>query len=232
MKKYFNFGVILLIVAALLIFAKKGIEVMQNVLEGKSTSHPLIIVDPGHGGKDPGKVGTKDSLEKDINLAIALKLKSILEQNDFEVLMTRSEDMGLYKDTDKNKKSADMRNRMELINNSNAVLGVSIHQNSFEQPDSKGAQVFYYKESEEAKRLAEILQEQIRTTIKDGNHRVAKSNQSYYMLKKSRCPLVIIECGFLSNAEEEALLCNNDYQEKMAWAIHLGIVNYLKAVKQ
>lgn len=228
MKKYVNVIFVLLVAVAIILFAKKGMEVMQNGSGVNKSGKQLIVVDAGHGGKDPGKVGGNNSLEKDINLAIAFKLKDLLEKNDFEVLMTRTEDMGLYQETDRNKKSADMRNRVALINGSGAVLAVSIHQNSFEQASSTGAQAFYHKGSVEARKLAEILQEQIKSTIADGNHRKAKANENYYMLKKTQCPLVIVECGFLSNQKEEALLCDSAYQEKMAWAIHIGIIQYLK----
>lgn len=186
-----------------------------------------IIIDAGHGGFDPGKVGVNNALEKEINLAIALKLKTLLEQNDVQVIMTRETDAGLYQESDSNKKNADLKKRVEIINSSDAVIAVSIHQNSFPQESSSGAQVFYHGKSLEGKVLSEIIQEQIKETIGDGNHRVAKSNESYYMLKKTEIPLVIVECGFLSNWKESELLVDDAYQSKMAWAIHLGIMNYI-----
>lgn len=186
-----------------------------------------ILIDPGHGGFDPGKVGINDALEKDINLSISLKLKTFLEENNYEVILTRSDDNGLYEEGDSNKKRTDMRKRVEIINNSNALAAVSIHQNSFPEQSSKGAQVFYHVKSAKGKEFAEIMQEQIKTTLADNNHRGAKSNDNYYMLKKTTCPLVIVECGFLSNPDEAALLCDEAYQEKLAWAIHLGILKYL-----
>ena len=186
-----------------------------------------IVIDAGHGGFDPGKVGVNNALEKEINLAIAEKLKVLLEQNDVQVIMTRETDEGLYQESDSNKKNADLKKRVEIINSSDAVIAVSIHQNSFPQESSKGAQVFYHSKSQEGKILSEIIQEQIKESIGDGNHRVAKSNESYYMLKKTEIPLVIVECGFLSNWKEAELLVDDTYQAKMAWAIHLGIMNYI-----
>lgn len=188
-----------------------------------------IIIDPGHGGRDPGKVGVNAALEKDINLQIAMRLRSLLEENDINVIMTRSEDIGLYSEDDPNKKRADLKNRIDIINSSEALLAVSIHQNSFVEEYVKGAQVFYYTKSDQGKVLADIIQEQLREIIKDGNHRQAKSNDIYYMLKMSECPLVIVECGYLSNSKESSLLVNEDYQEKVAWAIHLGIMCYLNS---
>lgn len=185
-----------------------------------------------HGGFDPGKVGLNDILEKDINLAIALKLKELLEQNDVTVIMTREADQALCQEGDSNKKASDMRSRVEMVNAAGADMAVSIHQNSFTESSSRGAQVFYHTGSEEGKRLAEILQDQLKATLKDGNHRMAKSNDSYYMLKKTECAICICECGFLSNPEEAELLPDESYQEKVAWAIHLGILQYLNGAGQ
>jgi N-acetylmuramoyl-L-alanine amidase len=187
----------------------------------------VIIIDPGHGGNDPGKVGVNDALEKDINLKISFYLKSFLEQNGFEVIMTRTTDEGLYSKTDSNKKATDLKNRVKLINEANPILAVSIHQNSFGQESSKGAQVFYHAKSDEGKIFAEIVQERIKKSIGDGNKRIAKANQDYYMLKNTECPFIFVECGFLSNYEEATILCDEAYQEKMAWAIHLGVINYI-----
>jgi N-acetylmuramoyl-L-alanine amidase len=166
-------------------------------------------------------------LEKDINLQIALKLKVYLEKNDINVVMTRTEDDGLDLDSDSYKKAADMRRRVEAINNSDAVIAVSIHQNSFTQESIKGSQVFYYTQSPEGKTFAEVIQSKLKETLKDGNKREAKSNDSYYMLKKTNCPIVIVECGYLSNHSESALLVNEEYQDKVAWSIHLGIMSYI-----
>lgn len=185
----------------------------------------------GHGGRDPGKVGVNNALEKDINLSVSMKLKSLLEQNDIKVIMTREDDTGLYSQEDSYKKRADLDNRVKLIESSNADLAISIHQNSFPEEYVKGAQVFYYSQSEEGKQLAETIQAQIVDTIADGNHRKAKSNTSYYMLKKTQCPLVIVECGYLSNRNESELLLKDEYQEKMAWAIHLAIMQYINSGK-
>ena len=181
----------------------------------------------GHGGDDPGKVGINGALEKDINLEVALRVKSLLEQNDITVVMTREVDEGLYHSSDSNKKATDLKNRVALIANNKADVTVSIHQNSFPQEHVKGAQVFYYSASAEGKNFASLMQEQIKETINDGNHREAKGNDSYYMLKQTKCPIVIVECGFLSNSHEADLLTSKVYQSRMAWAIHLGILRYL-----
>lgn len=198
-------------------------ETLNQTAEGTKA---VVVIDPGHGGFDPGKVGTKETLEKDINLAIAKKVEKLLSDNGYTVSMTRTEDVALCSGNESSKKLTDMKNRVALIEKADPALVVSIHQNSF-SAGTKGAQVFYYTGSEEGKRLANILQGSIRDAVGDDNHRVEKANDSYYMLRKVSCPLVIVECGFLSNPEEEALLCDEKYQEKMALGICEGIENFL-----
>ena len=120
---------------------------------------PVVVIDAGHGGTDPGKVGVDGSLEKDINLAIAERLKTYLQQDDVKVIMTRETDMGLYSETDSRKKMADMKKRCEIIEESGADLVVSIHQNSYHEESVSGGQVFYYRDSSKGKALAAILQD-------------------------------------------------------------------------
>jgi N-acetylmuramoyl-L-alanine amidase len=221
------------VIVARLLTTEESVKVMRNLFQedGVEQKRVSIVIDPGHGGRDPGKVGVNGALEKDINLAIALKLRNLLEVNDILVIMTRTEDRGLYSESDSNKKRTDLNNRIKIINSSDAVFALSIHQNSFTQENIKGAQVFYHSQSEQGTVLAMALQEQLKETIKDNNHRKAKSNTSYYMLKHTTCPLVIVECGYLSNRTEAALLLDESYQEKMAWAIHLGVMKHLNTVK-
>lgn len=188
---------------------------------------PVVVIDAGHGGKDPGKVGVNDALEKDINLNIALRLKKLLEQNGVLVVMTREEDKDLASENAASRKNEDLRARVKLLEETSPVLMVSIHQNSYPEAEVDGAQVFYYSGSEEGKLLGTIIQEQLKAEIDDGNHRVAKADKDYYLLKKSCCPAVIVECGFLSNPREAGLLATEEYQEKLAFAIHLGIMEYL-----
>lgn len=204
--------------------SKNKIPVQSNSYH--LSSSPTIIIDAGHGGKDPGKVGTVGTLEKDINLAIALYLKEILENQDIHVIMTRENDMDLST-TSSNRKISDMKERVALIQESNAELVVSIHQNSYTAPQVYGAQCFYRTNSTEGEQLASIIQNQIITSTNQTKIRSIKSNDDYYLLKHSPLPTVIVECGFLSNPEEEKLLLTDEYQRKMAWAIHLGILKYL-----
>ena len=186
-----------------------------------------VILDAGHGGSDPGKIGLNNLLEKDINLAIAKKLKVCLEKAGFEVVMTREADESVKGPEQGNKKSTDMRNRCAKIRETKPAMAVSIHQNSYPEEYVKGAQVFYYGESQEGKELAEVLQKSLVAELDKENHRTAKANESYYLLKKTESPTVIVECGFLSNSQEAELLSDAEYQQKVAVAISKGIENYL-----
>ena len=120
-----------------------------------------------------------------------------------------------------------MQKRCKIIEDSNALFTVSIHQNSYTSPEIQGAQVFYYGESQEGKELAEVLQKSLVAELDKENHRTAKANESYYLLKKTKTPTVIVECGFLSNRQEAELLSDAEYQQKVAVAISKGIENYL-----
>ena len=199
---------------------------------GNSRDVPVVVIDVGHGGKDPGKVGVNDVLEKDINLAIAKRLKSLLMQNDVMVVMTREEDKDLASENASNRKNEDLRARVKLLEEVQPVLMISIHQNSYPESDVDGAQVFYYSGSSEGKRLGNIVQESLKYEIKDGNHRIAKANKDYYLLKRAVCPAIIVECGFLSNPKEAELLNTEEYQEKLAFAISLGVMEYINTAEK
>lgn len=188
----------------------------------------VVVIDAGHGGDDPGKVGINDALEKEINLAIAKKLEAILLEQGYEAVLTRQTDDGLYQSTDSNKKVADMKKRCQIIEESKADIVVSIHQNSFSQESVCGAQVFYYKYSQRGEVLAEKIQSALKEYADQENKRVIKDNSSYYMLVHTPCPTVIVECGFLSNRLEADKLCTDEYQDKIANAIYIGIGEYFK----
>lgn len=203
------------------------VDVFQSLNDKMET---IVVLDSGHGGFDPGKIGITGAVEKDLNLAIALKVKRNLEHQGITVVMTRDGDYGLYNENSSSKKKEDMRARVNLINQSGAVLAVSIHQNSFTNSSYDGAQVFYYTGSAQGEQLAKSIQQSFITYVDPENHREAKANSDYYLLKNSAIPAVIAECGFLSNPDEEALLMTDEYQEKVAWAIYMGILNYMKEI--
>ena len=215
---------IMLILSAFLLSKTAAEYVMNTKVEKAKT---VVVIDAGHGGDDPGKIGVNQAEEKDINLAIAKRVQRLLEQNDVSVIMTREDNDGLYDRSASNKKVQDMKNRLHLIQESDPVLTVSIHQNSYHQEEIHGAQVFYYETSEEGKLAAGITQRLLIEKVDPENKRVEKANTSYYLLKKTETPIIIVECGFLSNWNEAELLISDTYQEKLAWAIHLGIMEYV-----
>ena len=187
----------------------------------------VIVVDAGHGGRDPGKVGVNQVEEKTLNLEIAGRVRDRLEEKGMTVVMTREEDQGLYDEDAQNKKVQDLQRRCELIHNTAPICAVSIHQNSYSDSSVRGPQVFYYKSSQEGRLLAESIQESMRRAVAPDSSREAKGDASYYMLRKTDVPLVIVECGFLSNPEEAELLGQGEYQDKLAEAITSGLEAYL-----
>lgn len=195
--------------------------------EGKT-----VVVDAGHGGMDAGKVGVNGVLEKEINLSIAQKLRERLEEKGFRVVMIREEDRGLYDEGEANKKQQDMKRRCSMIDEAQPSLAVSIHQNSYTQESVKGPQVFYYQNSEKGQKIAETLQNFLNTELEVEKPREIKANDSYYLLRKTQNPTVIVECGFLSNTQEAGLLATQEYQEKVACAICDGIVEYVTQTEE
>ena len=195
-------------------------------VSGNIRREQVILVDTGHGGVDSGMVGVNDLKEKGINLSIAVKLREALEKKGFMVVMTREEDKGLYEENTKNMKAQDLQNRIALIRKYAPVLSVSIHQNSYSDPQVKGPQVFYYEDSESGKALALAIQEQMNQKLSVSRPRAAKGNRTYYLLKRSPGVINIVECGFLTNPEEAALLQTEAYQMKVAEAVAEGIVTY------
>ena len=220
-------GILLLLIVCVVSWEAGTLAAVENRQADMREEKPLVVIDAGHGGFDPGKVGIDGQLEKDINLSIAEKLKAYLEASDVNVVMTRDTDTGLYQSGDSHKKVSDMRRRCDIINEARPDLVVSIHQNSYHQEEINGGQVFYYKTSQNGKRLAEILQKRFDYVLGEANRRVAKSNDNYYLLLHVKEPIVIMECGFLSNRKEAKPLESEDYQDQMAWTIHMGVMEYL-----
>lgn len=220
------------ILIILVLLALAGI-IFVNHYKVTTTSHrvtlnKVVVIDAGHGGVDGGVVSRSGVKESDINLKVALKLRSLLEQAGAIVILTRDEDRGLYSEsgTIRDKKNEDLRNRRELVDSSEADLFISIHQNSFPQSQYYGAQTFYPPNSQESKAAAELIQEQLIKVIDNGNTRAAKTKNDVYLLKYSSIPTVLVECGFLSNPTEEIALQENKYQEKIAWSVYIGILRY------
>lgn len=225
MKRYLELFMALILLVSAFVLSREGARLVSQQKKALSNGY-VVVLDAGHGGMDPGKVGITGTLEKDINLQITKKLKVLLESQDVTVILTRESDEGLYQESDSNKKVADMRKRLAIMEGSGADLVLSIHQNSYHQENVKGAQCFYHKSSEEAKLLAGLLQKEFQR-MDEKNCRQIQANTSYFLLKKTTVPTVIAECGFLSNYEEEKKLGNEQYQDELVWAMHLAIMEYL-----
>ena len=204
-------------------------EILSQQVVSKENKF-TVVIDAGHGGFDSGKVGIDGTLEKDVNLEIAKRLEKLLTSADVQVIMTRTEDTGLYEESSQSKKRQDMVNRAALMNEVSPDCIISIHQNSYPDASIDGAQVFYYTNSIDGKNLAALIQQELIHGADPTNHRKEKANNSYYLLKNVSMPTVIVECGFLSNPDESKKLVDDAYQQKLAWTIHLGILKYLNDV--
>lgn len=195
----------------------------------------VVVIDPGHGGRDPGASGDTGLTEEEVNLKIALKLRRLIEQGGGTAIMIREDDSGLYTEGGngrETRKSEDLKNRHALINSCGADLLISVHLNSFPEEQYYGAQTFYLRNDEKSRKLAEGIQNELIKVLNRGNDRKAKPTDSVYILKGNNMPGALIECGFLSNHEEERLLDDEHYQEKAAWSIFVGIIKYLEAEKK
>ena len=183
-------------------------------------------------GEDGGAVSESGISEANINLAIALKLQNLLEQSGATVILTRSTDEAIY-DTNsdgsmREKKVSDLKNRVKIGNTSSADIFVSIHLNKIPQEQYYGWQTFYKSNDEQSKLLAESIQNNLNNTIQKENHRLAKTIENIYIVDNVEIPLTIVECGFLSNAQELSDLQKEEYQERLAWGIYNGIMNWFQ----
>lgn len=192
-------------------------------------SDKVILIDPGHGGIDGGAKSKTGTIEKDINLQISLKLRDNLEEKGYKVYMTRENDEGLYKkgNTVKEKKREDLNKRVEMKKETECDIFVSIHQNMFPQSKCYGAQV-WYASNENSYNLATVVQESIKQSVKDNNKRVAKpAAEAYLILRdKHEGASILVECGFLSNPEEESRLKSDEHQDLIVEGISDGIDKY------
>ncbi len=191
----------------------------------------VIIIDPGHGGFDGGAVGVNGTVEKDINLAISLKLRDMLTQAGFDVVMTRETDVATNDVDDttvRKKKISDMRNRLNLTKLYPGSTLVSIHQNKLEgSSKTYGGQIFYSPNRESSQLLAQYIQDEFNTAIQPEKPReIVKTGKNLYLFYNAQNTAVLCECGFLSNPKEEALLGTEEYQYRIAYCIYRGILQY------
>ena len=230
-KKVTN--VLLGIFAVLLVFAitigssnknERYIDTVSLPVSGKT-----VVIDAGHGKPDEGAEAGDGTTEAETNLKIALKLQNLLEQSGCTVILTRSDENAIYdldSKTLKQKKISDIHNRVKIGNESSADIFVSIHLNKIPEQQYSGWQTFYNAKSEDGRKLATCIQSSLNDAIQKDNNRVASKIENIYIINKVEIPITIVECGFLSNPEERENLLNDSYQNRLAWGIYNGIIDY------
>ena len=219
----------LVIVCSILFQSFKYIE--KNIaVSSIPVSNHIIIIDAGHGFPDGGAMGIDSTtIEANLNLKIALKLQKFLEASNCTIILTRSDENGIYDvdaDTIRKQKVSDMKNRVKIANNSNAEFFISIHMNKLNESNVSGFQTFYKNQDEISRKLAGCIQNGLNNYIKKDNKKEIKSISNIYLTKNIEIPLVLVECGFLSNEQENNLLKTDSYQDKIAWSIYTGIMDY------
>ena len=203
---------------------KEGVPTVSLPVSGKT-----VVIDAGHGKPDEGAQSSRGTTEAETNLKIALKLQNLLEQSGSSVILTRSDENAIYDleaKTLKQKKISDIHNRVKIGNESSADIFVSIHLNKIPQQQYDGWQTFYNAQNQDGQKLAVAIQNNLNKAIQKENNRVAKSIDNIYIVKHVEIPTTIVECGFLSNPDEEKKLLEDEYQNRLAWGIYNGIIDY------
>ncbi|HHZ06613.1 MAG TPA: hypothetical protein GX401_07510 [Clostridiales bacterium] len=232
-KKYIIITMIcvIAIVAIVCLLQASNYSIAANTISSDTNQLPTIIIDSGHGGEDGGAVGDDGTLEKDINLQISLCLEKLFITNGYKVVLTRDGDYAIYDkgcNNIKEKKISDMKNRLAIFNSSENNIVISVHQNKFTESKYSGTQIFYSPNNKESLQLAESIKQSVTGMLQPNNSRETKSgNKSIYLLWNSKVPSVIVECGFLSNYNERELLKTAEYQNKMAFTIFCGFLEYI-----
>ena len=219
-----------------IVLAISIVQMEKNFIKEKTTetvalpvSNKVIVLDAGHGKPDEGAQSSIGTTEAETNLKVAMKVQNLLEQSGATVIQTRSDENGIYdldKKTLREKKISDIRNRVKIGNESEADIFVSIHLNKIPQNQYWGWQCFYKEGDEKGTKLAKTIQNSLNQAIEKENKRVAMKIDNVYIIRHVEIPIAIVECGFLSNKEEEQLLLTDEYQDKLAWGIYTGIMDY------
>ena len=230
-KKTIAMSIALICVIMVSLFGVTKIAQKSKLTSALPQNNKLcVIIDAGHGGMDGGAVGVDGIVEKDINLSIALKLKDMMELNGIDVIMTRNTDISIHDEeltSTREQKVSDIHNRLALADENPNAIFISIHQNKFEKASSSGAQVFYSPNNPESASLAQAMQRTIKEAIQQENEReIKQSGSNLYILHNTKNTAIMVECGFLSNASDAALLTDDEYQSKMAYSIFAGLVRY------
>ena len=231
MSKRKSYGVICLLLCAAAIVSAFGLSKAGSALHTALTYEPpvTVVIDAGHGGEDGGAVSVTGVYESKLNLEIALRINDLLHLLGVQTEMVRTEDVSVYTEgsTIAQKKVSDIRHRVALVEQTPNALLVSVHQNQFSEAKYRGAQVFYAK-TDGSQALAEQLQAALAVQVDPNNHRACKQAKDIYLMEHVSCPAVLVECGFLSNSAEEALLRDAAYQKKLAAAVAGTIFSYLE----
>ena len=228
--RVFLFGILITIFGVLSVgsvytFSQRAIDASSDTVRYKT-----VIIDAGHGGVDGGTSADDGTLEKDLNLQIALKLNEMLNSFGVKTVLIRDSDISIHDDTAKTirqKKISDLKNRLNIINNTDESVFVSIHQNHFGESKYHGTQIFYSKNNPDSRKLADCIRMPVVSYLQPDNTReIKQSGTEIYLLSNSESPSVMVECGFLSNANETSKLKDENYQRKLAFVVSLGIIDY------
>ena len=227
-KKKFIYLTTIFIISTL-VFTLNSFLFVPVASTNVETKTRIVVLDAGHGGEDGGAVSKSGIVEKDLNLAITMKVKERLEDNNIKVILTRDSDVMLYTNPDAKlakRKVEDINKRIDITNNSNADMLVSIHMNSFPQNYCKGWQIFFKEGNDTGKQIAGYIQESIKGQVENKNERVPQSINNVKLINKSQIPAIVVECGFLSNEEEANMLTEESYQDKISVGICNGIMKW------
>ncbi len=222
-----------LVIACALTGTAAGAVVERVGRQMVNNSEPCVVVDAGHGAPDGGAVGANGTDEKEINLSIAKKLQEVLEGKGIKVIMTRETDDGIWDEdaqTIREKKVSDMNNRLQIIKNSGADLFLSIHMNSFTNRRANGLRIFYDKQHPDGEALAASIQQSIADVTGAETNAVKTADTRLFLMKNPVTMSILVECGFISNPEEEKKLQNDEYRAEIAWAIAESVENYFDAL--
>jgi N-acetylmuramoyl-L-alanine amidase len=206
-------------------------DVAKTAASENAKNAPTVVIDAGHGGEDCGAIGTSGVYEKDLNLAVSLKLAEYLNAAGYTTVLTRTDDRLLYKEDENIKgmrKICDLKNRVAIANSTPNAIFISIHMNSYGSSGCRGLQA-YYGTFGDSDRLAMAIQSNVAENLQPTNKRTIKRGDGLYLLENATVPSVIVECGFLSNPNDLNNLKNQDYQLKLAVSLSYGIIDYIKS---
>lgn len=199
------------------------VDISSNI----SSNRVNLVIDAGHGGIDAGTIGVDNANEKDINLSIALMLYDFAMVSGISSFLVRDGDYLVYSDND-DKSRSDLYNRMDYINSIENSSLISIHQNHYEDSSEWGMQIWYSPNDDKSKIMADNILEITKSNLQSDNTRLnKKSDSSYYLLYKAQVPSIMVECGFMSNSDENKKLQDNKYQKQLAYSIMLGFSEYI-----